>query len=228
MEVIGKKVTHEQAEEIILRTSTLSYFSTNSGEVSSKLMEIFFGELLNKRTIGHHARTLYDILPSDKAERRINSTYIRINSIATQLEFLLNQRIVSAYIGGPHGWCDWDGTVGCDSYNIGKWPSIEEVYNEWKLIAATFPYLELNCRLFSGETCEENIVPVVEFTVNDGKVVVTEPKNTDSKAPTKLDTDFTAERLTNPTAELGIDLDKLENIFRKVVKRFTETRILDI
>lgn len=33
-----------------------------------------------------------------------------------------------------------------------------------------FPYLDLRCQLLSGESCEEEAKPVVEFIVKDGTV----------------------------------------------------------
>ena len=54
-----------------------------------------------------------------------------------ELEYLSNHRIVSSWIGGPHGWCNWEGNIGCNNYNIGKHPSCKEVYNEWIKMSAT-------------------------------------------------------------------------------------------
>jgi hypothetical protein len=99
------------------------------------------------------------------------------------LEYLCNRRIVSSWIGGPHGWCNWNGMIFCNNYNIGKWPSAIEVLNEWKVIAKAFPYLSLRCQLFNAECSEERepgddrpIEAVVEYTVKNGKVRCGTPK----------------------------------------------------
>lgn len=96
--------------------------------------------------------------------------------IITGLQYLRNNNVLSCWIGGPHGWCSWEGTIGCSNYNIGKWPTGEEVLGEWKLIAATFPTLDLRCQLMSGETCEEGIVPRAEFVVSKGRARAVRPK----------------------------------------------------
>jgi len=88
------------------------------------------------------------------------------------LYYLTNERIMSCWIGGPNGWCDWDGTIGCNNKNIGKWPDVEAVAAEWGLIAEAFPFLNLRCQLFDGETCEEDAKPILLFTVANGRVVV--------------------------------------------------------
>lgn len=97
-------------------------------------------------------------------------------SWALELEHLANFQVASSYIYGVHGWCDWDGNIHAASYNIGKRPTVEEVLQEWSLIAQEFPFLDLRCQLMSGEYCEYGIVPVVEFVVSQGKAQAVEAK----------------------------------------------------
>lgn len=93
------------------------------------------------------------------------------------VEYLdLSCRIATAYVGGPHGWCAWDGTIGEDGHNVGKWPSVAKVAAEWGVIAAAFPGLSLRAQLFSGEACEDGAVPLVEYRVASGAVVVVAPE----------------------------------------------------
>ena len=87
-----------------------------------------------------------------------------------ELSYLTNHRVVSSWIGGPHGWCDWGGKITSSNYNIGKWPEVPDVLREWALIAAAFPFLTLRSFLFDGETCEEGTTPVVEYRVEQGEV----------------------------------------------------------
>ena len=91
----------------------------------------------------------------------------------------LHKAMASSYIGGPHGWCDWQGQIFTNSYNIGKWPSTQEVYEEWRCIATAFPFLSLKCQLFDGETCEEEereLKPIIQFNVSQGQVTLCEPE----------------------------------------------------
>jgi hypothetical protein len=92
-----------------------------------------------------------------------------------KLRYLINSRINSSWVGGVYGWCDWDGTIGCSNFNIGKDPSVEVVFEEWKLIAEAFPFLELTCQLYSGEVFEFGVRPLVEYVINEGGVLLREP-----------------------------------------------------
>lgn len=88
------------------------------------------------------------------------------------LQYLYNSRILSSWIGGPHGWCDWNGYIRCSNYNIEKHPSVEEICKEWQVIATAFPYLNLKSQLITEEG-EGNIA--VEFEVKDGTAIMKTP-----------------------------------------------------
>lgn len=83
-------------------------------------------------------------------------------------------------MGGAHGM----GQIGCDGYYIGKYPSINRVYNEWKLIAEAWHFLKLRCQLWNTEYGEssdsdsESIIPtpIVEFIIQNGTVATIKPK----------------------------------------------------
>lgn len=174
--VVGDKVTDEQAIEINFRT-TSAWWSTNDHE---------FLDFIAK-TIGTTTRNFMGI----DFNQSIRDAWGHI-----ELEYLANSNIVSAYIGGPHGWCSWDGDVFANSYNIGKWPTVEEVFNEWKAIAEAFPFLNLRCQLLDGEQCEVDDRPVsaiVEFIVKDGTVEVIIP---DRVPMTTVDSDGNVKKFT--------------------------------
>lgn len=72
------------------------------------------------------------------------------------LQYLDNTMIAGAWLGGgTHGWCHWNGRIGCANYNIGKWPSAEEVTADWKRIARAFPFLDLRCQVVS--MCDDDL-----------------------------------------------------------------------
>lgn len=68
-------------------------------------------------------------------------------------------------------WIHPNGTVGSD-YNVGPNPTVREIFEEWELIAAMFPTLNLRAVLMSGEALERSTYPLVEFTVLNGSVRV--------------------------------------------------------
>ena len=162
--VVGNPITHGQACEVLIRTSSF-HFSGNDRNFK---------------------RSLYDVLgiPPDDFGATDDNWRAHLDGVRSamekyrclNLEYLQNHRILSAYIGGHHGWCNWNGRIHCDSYNIGKWPSCERVFQEWKLIAEAFPFLQLKSQLWSGEQCEEGHEPIIQFNVANGNVEVREPE----------------------------------------------------
>lgn len=185
MVVVGRPVTREQAMEIIIRTDDL-YFSSNDHRFNKQLNEYFFDvkiEVDGYSALDAAIRTKLG-LSSDNQHKFYHEVYDytgnkRLEVGQLNLDYLRNSRIVSSWIGGAHGWCDWNGNILCDNYNIGKWPSVKEVYNEWKIIAKAFPYLDLTCQLMNHEaSCEDmvdNPSPIVDFIVKNGKVRMKTP-----------------------------------------------------
>jgi len=172
MVVVGESISTEQAAEILIRTADFT-FTCNDTSWRSKLYSV-----LNIRF--------------DRTKGYLGTDYSKIKEVEKSLnvlplKLLQNYQIASNYIGGPHGWCNWDGTIGCHGYNIGNWPTVESVYNEWKLIAKTWPFLKLRCQLWNGENnidydsddSLDNYIeqgPVVEFIIEKGCVSLAEPR----------------------------------------------------
>ena len=196
--VSGQRVTTRQAAEILIRTdSSLPNFkyAGNDRQHAAKLMELFGMD--------------YDDNEDDYQARWKAEDDLRDRLKVIPLNYLPNSQIVSAYIGGPHGWCDWNGNIFANSYNVGKWPSVEEVAEDWASIAEAFPFLDLTSHLYNAEACEDG-KPVVEFIVKDGKVEVRPPQKLDL-AP--LVDDFSEsvilDLFTNPNRECGITINAL-------------------
>jgi hypothetical protein len=161
--VSGKTVSREEAQEIIVRTMRLPV-STNDHKFKREIYDV----LDVKYTIDEgYIQTDWDSIMT------VCQKYGLLN-----ISYLHNERVCSCWIGGPHGWCDWSGRIHAASYNIGKWPSVISVLGEWERIAMAFPWLELRSQLCSGEQCEEDIRPVVEFSVKDGKAEAYFPTGT--------------------------------------------------
>lgn len=174
--VVGDKVTREQAMEILIRTDDLE-FSCNDSAFVRQLSKIVYG--IDTGNYWHIFDAMQSQLGISWADvwDKINEARSVYNSIKN-LHYLRNKRIVSAWVGGPHGWCDWEGNIYTAQYNIGKWPSVEEVYNEWCDIASTFPFLKLTAQLLSQEIGDsEGGVPLVQFNVDTGMVTMSQPEN---------------------------------------------------
>lgn len=190
MTVRGKKVSRELAAQIIIRTT--GYVDTNDKEFKEQVLKAFGGDpsrIYSPDGIAVCKR--YGIL---------------------RLEYLTNDRIVSTYVGGPHGWCSWDGDIEQTSHNIGKWPDAQVVEAEWRLIAMTFPELSLKCWLFDKEFCDPDPKPLIAYEVNNGGVATELNPTDDVLFPVDYDPDGSkfVRRFQDPHAERGVSLGYLQ------------------
>ena len=212
--VTGKKVTEDQAMEILIRTSSLHFCSNDKS----------FEEQTHKLIYGVKASFwgTYDELEKNLGDRNLAWKYVDDTQAqfgVLELSYLQNSRILSSWIGGPHGWCSWDGTIGCSNYNIGKYPGVDDVYNEWVLLAKTFPFLDLTCQLLSGENCEDESKPVVEYRIKEGKVKMKVPKKQ------LTDTQEVEFRFNEFGRERGCTYDKLEKALRYTFGRTANSEL---
>jgi hypothetical protein len=165
--VRGESVTREQANEILIRTCVPGYLNVNDKEWS-----VLVQRILGLRNEDDPPQELWS---EDRRDERIawfkerwDFNRARADQLGIlNLGYLYTSRIASSWIGGPHGWCDWDGTIASSNYNIGKWPSTSDVTEEWTEIAEAFPYLDLTAQLISKEG-EGDLVG--EWRVKDGAV----------------------------------------------------------
>lgn len=201
--VEGDNVTTEQAEDIIIRTCSW-YLSCNARWYQRAAWEAL-GLTVNE--FGY---------PDYEDEAKFKESIGVLD-----LEYLSNDQIVSSYIGGPHGWCDWDGSIGYSGHNIGKHPTTEDVFNEWTLIAEAFPYLRLRCQLFSGESTEDDIRPVIEYQVRDGRVTWSEPaERMGVRHRDFIEAFRLVAALTDSSREIRLMPDKLVQVVERVKARF--------
>lgn len=161
----GKPVTKEQAMDIILRTDT---FFTMGYEGNDH----YFCHRV-KEIVGLPTDDIYEIkfgTPEWEEYRRKEQEF-REKTHSIILEYLHNSWISCSWIGGAHGWCSPNGEIAFQN-NIGKWPTVEEVYEDLRKMGSAFPYLELTCTLVSAEEdCyEEDTKTVVTMQLKDGEV----------------------------------------------------------
>lgn len=193
--VHGEPVTHEQANEILVRTDGW-WLTSNDRDWVGQVAALVGLEL------HEHGFTRYDSVDRFRQSIRVLG-----------LEYLGNRRIVSSWIGGPHGWCDWDGTIGCSTWNIGKWPTVEEVDEEWRTIAAAFPYLNLRAQLVNDEG--EADYPAVEWRILKGEAHLVEPVGM-LRSTSGLDLHRAVGSLFLPGRERGVSLERLREAVEQV------------
>ena len=120
---------------------------------------------------------------------------------AIETQYVHNYWIGSSFIHGPHGWCHPDGQIYYID-NVGKWPSIEDVRDDWQKLATAFPFLILTVTLMSGESCEDDTRPIVAMDVADGQVTLRDPIVGDHGAPRRdFDATAAASLFTLPSAQ---------------------------
>ncbi|WP_267716679.1 hypothetical protein [Streptomyces sp. CoH17] len=206
--VEGEKVTEEQANEIIIRTTEFGYLMSNDREWKSQVFEI-----LGVETDNHNYPRM----------RWINEARQKVRSL--RLNYLYNSRIMSSNLVGPHGWCNWDGSIKTYNYNIGKWPSQSEVLCELEEIAHAFPFLQMRVQIVNGFD-QEYIDPQIadEFRVWNGHVELVE-KHTDLIGPnTPSDMPASTEELVVPLIfraefthrERGVTPERLKVAWKQV------------
>ena len=221
--VVGEKVTMSQASEILIRTDSLG-FICNDKEWEADLNGIVYGirasEYGSDRSLHEQLKERHGFPNDDKYYPEfwnVLGSYTK-RYAPLELSYLRNDRIASSWIGGPHGWCSWNGDIGCSNYNIGKWPSVEEVYSDWVKIASEFPFLNLRSQLMNEEAEEsKNIKPLIEFEIKNGKVEIYEPKEI-LVEPAFGDDDM-FERFHDPYRERGCPLSVVREAFEYVEEK---------
>jgi hypothetical protein len=195
--VVGEPVSEEQANEILVRTNNWS-LSTNDRSFEQQVYDLI-GVSIDGRYRWPEAESLHQFEESVQA---------------LDLHYLSNHQVVSAWIGGPHGWCDWSGRIGSDNYNIGKWPDADDVLEDWRAIAAAFPYLKLRAQLIPDEG--EALHAAVEFEVCDGEVTwIASPKVRLAETP-KMDEASILRTLFTRNGERGVGLERLATAIEQV------------
>lgn len=141
--ITGKKITEEQALEIIRRTDSffVGGYGGNDHDFDEQVEKICH--------IPNYDDNFEDYIELNKAWKE------KWNTVFTS--FIHNDWISSAYIHGPSGWCHPDGTIGY-FYNIGKYPTIKSVCEDMDVLGKEFPFLDLEVTI-----CEDEEPLVGEF-----------------------------------------------------------------
>lgn len=213
--VVGQPITKEQAMEVLIRTDGLD-FMCNDRDWDRALTKLVYAVDSLSWNLNDG---LKEQLGIEGWNEQTQYTELRRSVVKpVELYYLRNERISSSWIGGPHGWCKWDGSIGCSNYNVGKWPGIEEIYNEWVLVAEAFPFLDLKSQLLDCEIGDDKTATaVVEFTIKDGKVSMSVP----TKLIAEPKFDF-GDRFTAQYPERGCTMEQFVEAFEYVKTKFTK------
>lgn len=203
MTVIGDQVTAEQAADILIRTDSNMCSFLYAGNQPDHVRVNY------KAAVGCTCPKEWDLKALQACPA--NSRKLRLN-------YLKNAQIVSAYIGGPHGWVDWQGRVFANSFNTGKWPSEETLLEDCTTIAEAFPFLQATFWWWSSEGCEfdGSQLPVYAIRVEGG--VAKETKEPCPVAPGQSDTETDMLRVLygGHSREIGLSADRLGELVNEL------------
>ncbi len=177
MYTTGKPVALDQAKEIIRRTDKFFTLGVNGNDKE------FIKSLKTKLSIPFGYFDFDDFSKFDKNKFENDMCKWRSHWNPIQTQYVHNDWVSSCFSEGPHGWCHPDGTIGFVD-NIGKWPTVESVYDDWVKIAKEFTFLEvgvtlMNCESSEAEDPDFNAEKVVSFFIKDGSVEILNPDEID-------------------------------------------------
>jgi len=150
--ISGKPVTRDQALDIIVRTDTFTddvtspYHGNDRDWLHQVHTSLGLGRLAKAaalNTCTPEAEVARDYTYKLREDIRRGLGHLRLAA-----DGLANARVVSSYIWGRHGWCDFDGQISGVT-NVGKWPDNQSVIDELLKITDAFPYLEFAATVFN-------------------------------------------------------------------------------
>ena len=149
--VTGREVSDSQAMEMIWRLDN----SMNSSYMEYMGNDTDFRNWFKKIMNAPTDKVDYGNTQGEDLRNAINTHYEncrKMNQILGLIEtnYFNTSWICSSYIYGPHGWIHPNGYIGF-SDNIGKWPTVEEVWDDWEIIAKAFPFLNVDVTIMDGE-----------------------------------------------------------------------------
>lgn len=204
--VKGDRITPEQADKVIIRTTRFHYLYSNDRKWNAEVKKVL--GLRQKESLEH---TPYDTW--EEFERRVR---------VLDLRYLLNDRIATSNAIGPYGWCAWDGTIGAEGMHLkGKWPEVENVTREWRNIAHAFPFLRLTAQLVREEWGYDipeisGHTPLVTWSVARGAVEMwDEPGPLLRNVPGELSTEEEIKLYYRPGVDIGVSPKRLAEAVRR-------------
>lgn len=161
----GEQLTVEQAKEIIRRTdyffSGFDFIGGNNHSFTEKYLRDSGKQQISEK------------FKSDRQgfyafEQKFKEKWQYIDT-----QYVHNDWASCSFIGGPHGWCNPDGKI-LYRDNIGKYPSISEVVDDWAALLEAFPFLNINATLYDGESCQPEAKPIVTISIGNGVIRIHE------------------------------------------------------
>jgi hypothetical protein len=161
--VRGPRVSPEMAGEILVRTMWLPGLSGNDSQSLRLVKDAFdysepYRGALRKGLKAGKSEWSAGISAEYRTWERVED---EVGSLGTQ--YIWNDQILSASVSYNTGWVDWSGRVGTSGMSLlSKWPTLREITDDWKKIAAAFPGLRLDAQLVRIQWDENSPFSVIE------------------------------------------------------------------
>ncbi|MCH8517907.1 MAG: hypothetical protein LAT68_16515 [Cyclobacteriaceae bacterium] len=210
--ITGPNVDPEHAKEFILKTDGFltdfsEYAGGNEREFNASYRRKAGADILDGIQ-SRHSR--WEV--QKKVRKRIGFV---------DLQYVSSDFASSSFIGGPHGVVSPAGVVSY-AYNVGKWPTVEDILTDFKALARAFPWLELWATVYDREWGEEGGVPLATFRVKSGRARIAKVKDLqDQVTPANISLAMFSR------SELGLPCDWYDEI-AAVVRTVTEAVVKEV
>lgn len=181
--ITGRSVSHSTAREILMRTDgniRSMRLSTNAHEFKTHVSNAFGWSVVQAWDDAWHRlnddeRDQFRTIVGVNTPWSIDELFAeRVGTI--QLSTMETDLLCSCYVGGPTSWITPNGTIFMMNKNLGKWPDVKAIAEDWATLAENFQELDLVCTVMDNEWCsDERLSPVVQYVVKDGTVIVQPP-----------------------------------------------------
>lgn len=204
----GPDVAPELALEFIRRTDGAL---VGESFTNNKLFEAQLEELLGMR---EHQNPDADFSERWKRRQAFSEAFGYVH-----LEHLSSSWVASAWIGGPDGPVSPTGKV-LLAKNFGKWPSVEEIESDLKIIAAEFPWLTFDLSVWGHMEEGDDGLPSNSWRVEAGKWEAVEPKTLSVSEPDRITSFFSS--MHNPMREQTWTVTQIEKMWGDKIKEARE------
>ena len=167
--VIGNRmVNYELGKQWLLGTPDATIVSRSSEELMELELPkwsqmVVTGDTIETEQALEIIRRTDDVFVLDRGTEEIhellgpfNAQFHKRWGTILDLQDVRNDWICSPYIRGAHGWCRPSGEIGFFT-NVGKWPTVQETFDDWTKILSAFPFLRINVTLMDREYCERGV-----------------------------------------------------------------------
>lgn len=175
----GEPVTPEQAREVVFRTD-IAVVQMRKGPFSGHFGWHDLPGYLDEYRYEAEADDLLAGAGPPSGYDRGTARYDAREAWLREMRVLATNHVhvdwlYSASSEGPSGWVSPQGRIDHQGWDVGKWPTGETLLEDWREIAAAFPFLDLVWSVYDPLATRDRPVMLADFVVADGRVELRSP-----------------------------------------------------